>query len=85
MNLPLENYLPPYRASPPENENFLNSPSYGKPSLKMKIFWPPPNSSNSLDLQFLLISMSLCWFLQILERALLHMAAQFNRSSNHKL
>ena len=40
MNLPLENYPTPHRASPLENEIFLTSLLYGKPTLKMKIFWP---------------------------------------------
>ena len=57
--------LPQGKPPPPENENFLTSPSYRKlpPTLKMKIFWPPHNFSNSLELRFLLIFMCLCSFL----------------------
>ena len=78
MSLPLENPPPPpcpQGKPPPENETFLISPSYSKLFPIMKIFWPPPNFSNSLDLLFMLISMSLCKFLLILERTVLHMAA----------
>ena len=78
MSLPLENPPPPpcpQGKPPPENETFLISPSYSKLFPMIKIFCPPPNFSNSLDLLFMLISMSLCKFLLILERTVLHIAA----------
>ena len=61
MNLPLEKLptLIGQGPAPPENENFLTSPSWGNPPpIKVKIFWPPPNFSNSLDLRFLSISIN---------------------------
>ena len=69
MNLPVENY------PPLENENFMTSPSLDRPPLKIKNLLPPLNFSNFSDVQILSIPMSLCKFLQILEKTTPHMAA----------
>ena len=54
--------------SPWENSFPLSPPSLGKAPWKKFFFWLPSNFNNSSNLQFLSISMSLCRFLQILER-----------------
>ena len=67
MNFPMRKLSSPLKgqAPPPslKNENILTSLSS---LVKINIFWPPHNFSNSSDLHFLSISMSLCKFLQIL-------------------
>ena len=73
MNLPLENYpLSLAGQSPLENENFLTLPYNASsrpqpPPLQKKIFKSLLNFSNPANLKFMLISMSLCKFFQILE------------------